>query len=125
MESVNKKFAVNGNKYTFWVDDYGNVAFKLDNVPVLRKADKYTFDDVIDPTGDVGYVGGGAFEVFATVRGLLLDFVYSNKPYAIHFYPSTDKKYSLYKRFAKLLERELTDYVLVEHDNAFYFYKKL
>jgi hypothetical protein len=127
MKLTRETFSVAGFHYLIEFGDTGNIAFQLTNPPRPNNArEKYAFPTVVPGTDDLGIQGLAAIAVFREVERRTLNWVYSQKPYTLHFYPSTKAKESLYSRLARKLNKRVSaQYSMAEVDGGYYYYRRL
>jgi hypothetical protein len=124
MKVISEKFSVGGFHYLIAFGDTGNIVFELTNPPIANNArEKYAFRRNISGADDVGVLGNSAILVFRQIEQRTLNWVYSQRPYTFHFYPSTDGKKSLYSHLATKLSKKLGSHysMAVENDGYHYF----
>lgn len=118
-------FKIDGLDYVVAVSEAGDLAFALiggasKKGSAFRKGDLFWDEPNYD---DVDLVSN-SLKVFRKVKEILLQHLFTNRPWRLGFYATTERKARIYHWFANRLANELKGYTLVEHpDGVFNFYK--
>jgi hypothetical protein len=125
MKTIRETFQVGSFHYLIEFGDTGNIVFELTNPPIANKArEKYAFPAVVSGTDDVGVLGNSAILVFRQIEQRTLNWIYTQRPYMLHFYPSTTAKIGLYRRLATKLSKKLgSHYSMVEDNDAYHYFR--
>ena len=124
-----KCFKIEGLEYGMGISESGNVWLDLlggmtKKGSACRNPCKGLFWD--EPCFDDVDLGINAFKVFSVVKRILLEYIFTTKPWRIGFSASTGRKVRVYRWMAVRLARQLKNYKLVEFPaGVFNFYKQL
>ncbi|MBB3932600.1 hypothetical protein GGR25_003658 [Kaistia hirudinis] len=84
----------------------------------------FWFDDEDVVSIEDGDFLRSAIPLFRSVKAILIDWVFSQRPFGFRIEPSTDRKEPIYRWMAHRLGRSLHgQYSMVEEQEAFYFYR--
>jgi hypothetical protein len=118
-------FKIDGLDYVVAVSEAGDLAFALIG-GASKKGSTFRKDDLFwdEPNyADVDLVSN-SLKVFRKVKEILLQHLFTKRPWRLGFYATTERKARIYHWFANRLANELKGYMLVEHpDGVFNFYK--
>jgi hypothetical protein len=126
---MTREFSVDGLQYRAMMSKSGNFGFEIlgGNSPkestYNRKRDLYNLYPEIPNLEDVD-LNFNALPVFRKAGEILLEWLYTKKPWRIGFSASTQRKVKIYRWFAARLAKRLSDYSLVEYPTGvFNFYR--
>lgn len=117
---LSKFFEVDHVEYELIIDSAGAIAFApVDDYP------RHEYDLFPEERTDELDLGINALKVFRTVAGMVVDYVFENKPHTISFSAATDRKEKIFRWMVKRLEKKLSKYYyfLEYPKGTFRFYK--
>ena len=120
-------FENDGLRYLVSISESGELGFALiggqsKKGSAMRRPSEDLFWD--EPRFDDADLNRDALAVYRKVQNLSLDYVFSNKPWALHFAATTKRKIKVYRWMANRISKKLTDYNLIEYPpGTFSFYR--
>ena len=124
-----QRFKIEGLEYGLTINASGTVWFSLlGGMTKKGTANRNPCTDLFwdEPNFEDVDLGVNTFKVFSRVKHILLNYVFSVKPWRIGFSASTDRKVRVYRWMAWRLARQLMNYNLVEYPlGEFNFYKQV